>query len=61
MANLADSTEMLFRLLEDVAVTGARTAVEMYGTSSTATGTGGGPGHGAPWVLHHKYATHELL
>jgi alpha-L-fucosidase 2 len=54
VANLPELTENIFRLLEDVAITGARTAVEMYGTTSTATGTGGGPGKGAPWVLHHN-------
>ncbi|KAF7335158.1 Glycoside hydrolase family 95 protein [Mycena sanguinolenta] len=54
VANLADLVEPLIRLLEDVAVTGARTAQVMYNASATAVGTGGGPGNGAPWVLHHN-------
>ncbi|KAJ6469191.1 alpha-fucosidase [Mycena vitilis] len=54
VANLADLVEPLFRLVEDVAVTGARTAQVMYNASVTAINTGGGPGNGAPWVLHHN-------
>ncbi|KAJ7120232.1 glycosyl hydrolase family 65, N-terminal domain-containing protein [Mycena epipterygia] len=54
VANLADLVEPLFRLLEDVAVTGARTAQVMYNATATAVSTGGGPGSGAPWVLHHN-------
>ncbi|KAJ7692887.1 alpha-L-fucosidase [Mycena rosella] len=54
VANLADLVEPLLRLLEDVAVTGARTAQVMYNASQTAVGTDGGPGKGAPWVLHHN-------
>jgi hypothetical protein len=54
VANLADLVEPLLRLVEDVAVTGARTAQVMYNASATAVSTGGGPGSGAPWVLHHK-------
>ncbi|KAF7342232.1 Glycoside hydrolase family 95 protein [Mycena venus] len=54
VANLADLVEPLLRLVEDVAVTGARTAQVMYNASATAMNTGGGPGNGAPWVLHHN-------
>ncbi|KAJ7165420.1 alpha-l-fucosidase [Mycena filopes] len=54
VANLADLVEPLLRLVEDVAVTGARTAQVMYNATATALGTGGGPGNGAPWVLHHN-------
>ncbi|KAJ6597785.1 alpha-L-fucosidase [Mycena vulgaris] len=54
VANLADLVEPLLRLIEDVAVTGARTAKVMYNASATAVDTGGGPGMGAPWVLHHN-------
>ncbi|KAJ7310026.1 glycosyl hydrolase family 65, N-terminal domain-containing protein [Mycena albidolilacea] len=54
VANLADLVEPLIRLIEDVAVTGARTAQVMYNASTTAVNTGGGPGNGAPWVLHHN-------
>ncbi|KAJ7604830.1 alpha-fucosidase [Mycena polygramma] len=54
VANLADLVEPLLRLIEDVAVTGARTAQVMYNASVTAVSTGGGPGNGAPWVLHHN-------
>ncbi|KAJ7118022.1 glycosyl hydrolase family 65, N-terminal domain-containing protein [Mycena crocata] len=54
VANLADLVEPLLRLVEDVAVTGARTAQVMYNATSTAIGTGGGPGNRAPWVLHHN-------
>ncbi|KAJ6562331.1 glycosyl hydrolase family 65, N-terminal domain-containing protein [Mycena capillaripes] len=54
VANLADLVEPLFRLVEDVAITGARTAQVMYNASATAVNTGGGPGNGAPWVLHHN-------
>ncbi|TFY68335.1 hypothetical protein EVG20_g3597 [Dentipellis fragilis] len=54
VGNLADMVEPLIRLVEDISVTGARTAQVMYNASSTASGTGGGPGQGAPWVLHHN-------
>ncbi|KAJ6626691.1 Six-hairpin glycosidase-like protein [Mycena sp. CBHHK59/15] len=54
VANLADLVEPLLRLVEDVAVTGARTAQVIYNAAATAVTTGGGPGMGAPWVLHHN-------
>ncbi|KAA1471290.1 hypothetical protein DENSPDRAFT_837251 [Dentipellis sp. KUC8613] len=54
VGNMADMVEPLIRLVEDISVTGARTAQVMYNASSTASGTGGGPGQGAPWVLHHN-------
>ncbi|KAF8202015.1 Six-hairpin glycosidase-like protein [Mycena galopus ATCC 62051] len=54
VANLADLVEPVLRLIEDVAVTGARTAQVMYNASATAVNTGGAPGGGAPWVIHHN-------
>ncbi|KAJ6617088.1 glycosyl hydrolase family 65, N-terminal domain-containing protein [Mycena sp. CBHHK59/15] len=54
VANLADLVEPVIRLVEDVAVTGAHSAQVMYNATATAVGTGGGPGQGAPWVLHHN-------
>ncbi|KAJ7107518.1 glycosyl hydrolase family 65, N-terminal domain-containing protein [Mycena epipterygia] len=54
VANLHDLVEPVIRLIEDTAVTGAHTAQVMYNATSTAVTTGGGPGHGAPWVLHHN-------
>jgi hypothetical protein len=51
---VASTTETLIRLIEDVAITGAHNAQVMYNATDIAPGTGGGPGDGAPWVLHHK-------
>ncbi|KAJ7080944.1 alpha-l-fucosidase [Mycena belliarum] len=54
VANLADLVEPVVRLVEDVAVTGAHMAQAMYNATASAVGTGGGPGQGAPWVMHHN-------
>ncbi|KAJ6628541.1 alpha-L-fucosidase [Mycena sp. CBHHK59/15] len=59
VANLADLVEPLLRLVEDVAVTGARTAQVMYNTTATAVTTGGGPGMDIPWELKRLHSTDQ--
>jgi hypothetical protein len=54
VANLADLVEPVVRLIEDVSITGAHMAQVMYNATSTAVGTGAGPGNGSPWMVHHK-------
>ncbi|KAJ7843410.1 glycosyl hydrolase family 65, N-terminal domain-containing protein [Mycena olivaceomarginata] len=54
VANLADLVEPVVRLIEDVSITGAHMAQVMYNATSTAIGTGAGPGNGAPWMVHHN-------
>ncbi|KAJ7834877.1 glycosyl hydrolase family 65, N-terminal domain-containing protein [Mycena olivaceomarginata] len=54
VANLADLVEPVVRLIEDVSITGAHMAQVMYNATSTAMGTGAGPGNGAPWMVHHN-------
>ncbi|KAJ7933408.1 alpha-L-fucosidase [Mycena leptocephala] len=54
VANLADLVEPVVRLIEDVSITGAHMAQVMYNATSTAVGTGAGPGNGSPWMVHHN-------